>query len=153
MVVEELLARLTKVKAAGPGKWIACCPAHEDRSPSLAIKESDGTILMHCFASCGIEAICDAIGIEMTELFPPRRDEWQPGTEKPLKFGAVRFTALDALRCLAGEGAMLLQYACDQAEGRVLSPTDIDRVATAVGRLNASLDYLGQNLIERPNIT
>jgi hypothetical protein len=153
MMIEELLARLTKVKAAGPGKWISCCSAHEDRSPSLAIKEADGTILLHCFAGCSIEDICGSIGVEVTELFPPRRDEWQPGAEKPMQFGGVRFTALDALRCLAGEAGMVLQLACDQAEGRILSPTDIDRVATAVGRLNASLDYLGQNPIERPNIT
>jgi len=37
MSIENLLNRLTKVKG-GRGRWTACCPSHEDRSPSLAIK-------------------------------------------------------------------------------------------------------------------
>jgi putative DNA primase/helicase len=29
-----------------------CCPAHDDRNPSLAISERDGRILVKCFAGC-----------------------------------------------------------------------------------------------------
>lgn len=153
MQVEELLARLTKVKAAGQNKWVACCPAHEDRSPSLAIKESDGTILLHCFAGCSPEDVAGAVGVEMHELFPPRRNEWEPGIEKPVKFGAVRFSSLDALRCLAGEGSVLLLLACDLAEGKVLSPDEQERLVTAVGRLNAAMEYLGDNTLEKTTST
>lgn len=149
MHVDDLLHRLEKVKATGPGKWMARCPAHEDRSPSLAIKESDGTILLHCFAGCSVEDVAGAIGVEMIALFPPTdKREWI-GTEKPLKFGAVRFSAIDALRCLAGEGSILLLLACDMAEGKVLSPDDHDRLTTALGRLNAAMEYLGDNTIEK----
>lgn len=149
MHVEELLGRLTKVKKAGPDKWQACCPAHEDRSPSLAIKASDGTILLHCFAGCSVEDVAGAIGVEMIELFPPTgKREWV-GQEKPVKFGAVRFSAIDALRCLAGEGSILLLLACDMAEGKVLSPDDHDRLTTALGRLNAAMEYLGDNTLEK----
>jgi hypothetical protein len=147
--VEELLARLSKVKGAGKGKWMAVCPAHEDRSPSLAVKESDGTILLKCFAGCSVEDVTGAIGVEMHELFPPRRNEWQPGMEKPLKFNGVRFTAIDALRCLSGEGSVILLCACDMAEGKVLSPDERDRLVTAVGRVNAAIDYLGENDLEK----
>lgn len=149
MHVEELLARLTKVKKAGPDKWVACCPAHEDRSPSLAIKESEGTILLHCFAGCSVEDVCGAVGIEITELFPPTdKREWV-GQEKPVKFGAVRFSAIDALRCLSGEGSVILLLACDMAEGKVLSSDEQDRLVTALGRLNAAMEYLGDNTIEK----
>lgn len=144
MNVEELLARLTKVKATGPGKWVACCPAHEDRSPSLAIKDSDGTILAHCFAGCSTEDVCGAIGVEMTDLFPPSdKREWV-GTEKPVKFGGgLKFSALDALRCCAGEASIVLLLACDASEGKVLAPDELDRLVTACARLTASLEYLG----------
>jgi hypothetical protein len=150
--VEELLSRLTKVKKAGPGKWVACCPAHEDRSPSLAIKEADGTILLHCFAGCPTEDVCGAVGIEMTDLFPPSdKREWV-GQDKPVKFGAVRFAAIDALRCMAGEGSVVLLLACDLAEGKVLAPDEIDRLVTACARITAALEYLGDNDVERPTI-
>lgn len=150
MQVEELLQRLEKVKQIGPGKWQARCCAHEDRSPSLAIKEVDGTILLHCFAGCSVGDIVGAIGVEMTELFPPSdKREWR-GQEKPMLFGkGLKFSAIDALRCLAGEGSMLLLYACDMAEGRVLGPTENDRLATALGRIQTAMDYLGENEIER----
>jgi putative DNA primase/helicase len=32
--------------------WMAKCPAHDDRTPSLAIRESQGKILVHCHAGC-----------------------------------------------------------------------------------------------------
>ena len=33
--------------------WIARCPAHHDRTPSLSISQStDGKVLVHCFAGC-----------------------------------------------------------------------------------------------------
>jgi CHC2 zinc finger len=151
--VDELLQRLTKVKKAGQGKWVACCPAHEDRSPSLAIKEADGVILLHCFAGCTPDDICGAVGVEMKDLFPPTdKREWV-GTEKPVKFGGgLKFSALDALRCLAGEASVVLLLACDMADGKVLGPEEQERLMTACGRLTSSLEYLGDNDIERPTI-
>ena len=150
MNVEELLQRFSKVKSTGTNKWQACCPAHEDHSPSMSIKLSDdGAILLHDFAGCSVEDICGAVGVEMHELFPPRRNEWTPGVEKPIKFGGVRFTAIDALRCLAGEGSVMLLLAADMSEGKVLGEAEIDRLATALGRVQTALDYLGENEIER----
>lgn len=33
--------------------WMAPCPAHEDKSPSLSIRDTDdGKILVHCHAGC-----------------------------------------------------------------------------------------------------
>lgn len=36
----------------GQKGWMACCPAHEDRNPSLHISERDGKLLVKCFAGC-----------------------------------------------------------------------------------------------------
>src|SRR5882724_5086828 len=78
MIVDELLTRFDKGKKSGPNKWVARCPAHEDRSPSLAIKEGDdGVVLLHCFAGCSVDDVCGAIGIELMDLFPPSdKKEW-----------------------------------------------------------------------------
>lgn len=81
---QSLLASLNKVKAIGKDKWKACCPAHEDRSPSFQLQvASDGRILMHCFSEqCSIEDICASLGVEVKNLFP---DE---GHYKPVRIPA-----------------------------------------------------------------
>ena len=69
--VEQLLGRLERVKGRN-GSWTARCPAHADKGPSLAIREADdGRILLHCFAGCPVENVVGAIGMDMTDLFPP----------------------------------------------------------------------------------
>lgn len=66
--IQEILGRLEGVRSAGEG-WMACCPAHADRNPSLSIRERGGKILLHCFANCTTEAICDALQIRVSDLF------------------------------------------------------------------------------------
>src|SRR6266478_4067959 len=66
--IQELLARLGQVRSSGDG-WMALCPAHADRSPSLSIHQRQGRILVHCFANCTPEAICDALRIRVSDLF------------------------------------------------------------------------------------
>ena len=68
--INTLLNRLEKVKQTGTNKWQACCPSHDDRNPSLAIKETDGKILLHCFSGCTAEEITAAMGLQMTDLMP-----------------------------------------------------------------------------------
>ena len=62
------LAERLHARRSGDG-WLARCPAHTDRNPSLSINEQDGKILLHCHAGCTTEAVCAAVGIEMRELF------------------------------------------------------------------------------------
>lgn len=62
LTLSDVLPRLSKVKAAGPGEWRACCPAHEDINPSLSIKQAqDGRLLIHCFAGCTFQDVLDAL--------------------------------------------------------------------------------------------
>jgi hypothetical protein len=68
MTALELHPRLEGVRRSGSG-WIARCPAHRDRSPSLSICERKGRVLLHCFAGCTVEEVCSALGIKMADLF------------------------------------------------------------------------------------
>jgi putative DNA primase/helicase len=44
-------------RKSGAG-WVACCPAHEDRSPSLSLHDSnDSHVLVHCHAGCAQAAV------------------------------------------------------------------------------------------------
>jgi len=141
MSVENLLNNLTKVKATGPGKWVACCPAHEDRSPSLAIKDDGGHVLIHCFGGCSVGDIMGAMGLPISDLFPPSDGKWKPD-EKPKFFGTAKFTAIDALRCLWGEGVVMALLASQMADGQVLDASERDRLATACGRVATAMEYL-----------
>jgi hypothetical protein len=50
-----------KGRRTGPASWTAKCPAHEDRSPSLSIRDRDGKILIHCFSGCDQKAVIAAL--------------------------------------------------------------------------------------------
>jgi len=48
----QKIAEALKGKPTRNG-YMCCCPAHDDRTPSLSVKESDdGNVLLHCFAGC-----------------------------------------------------------------------------------------------------
>lgn len=50
-------------------RWMAQCPAHEDRSPSLSIqRNADGRVLVHCFAGCEGDDVIGALGLEWRDL-------------------------------------------------------------------------------------
>jgi hypothetical protein len=69
--IDALLGCLDGIKEAGTGRWMARCPAHEDRTASLAVREmSDGRILMHCFAECDTESVLGAMGLQFSDLYP-----------------------------------------------------------------------------------
>jgi len=61
---DEVLSRLDHVRPTGRG-WLAKCPAHTDKSPSLSIARGlDGRALLRCFAGCRYDEIIHALDIE-----------------------------------------------------------------------------------------
>ena len=73
MNIDLLVDSLEKVHNKGHGEYIACCPSHDDKSPSLTVKElPDGRILIHCFAGCSPLDIVNAVGLTMGDLFPEK---------------------------------------------------------------------------------
>lgn len=73
--IDAILPRLERVRSTGKGRWSARCPAHDDRGPSLSVREvPDGTLLIHDFAGCNSAAIVRAIGLELRDLFPNAAD-------------------------------------------------------------------------------
>jgi hypothetical protein len=55
-------------KKSGTG-YVAPCPAHPDKNPSLSIAEgADGKVLLNCFAGCSFEVIVKALGLKPSDL-------------------------------------------------------------------------------------
>jgi hypothetical protein len=52
------------------GRVVACCPAHDDDSPSLSLKEGeDGRALLYCHAGCDTLDVVKALQLDWTDLF------------------------------------------------------------------------------------
>lgn len=134
MSANTLLQHLEKVRRSGQGSWLACCPAHDDKSPSLSIRETaDGRVLVHCFAGCAVHEIVSAVGLDTSDLFPPRTEQqFIKGERRP-------FPAADILRALIPE--IWINYLCAQAilKDEVLLAIDRERLLLAASRFQAAL--------------
>lgn len=134
----KLLDRLDGVKHTGEGRWLACCPGHGDRTPSLSIRETgDGTLLVHCFAGCRAADVVAAIGLSLSDLFPER-----PEDRAPLRRGE-RWMPRDVLACVAREALIVEVAAQTMKRGEALNDTDIQRLGTAEQRLRAAAREVG----------
>ena len=107
--VENLLVRLEGVQERN-GHWMARCPAHEDVSPSLSVKEGeDGRALLKCFRGCEPDDIVAVLELEMRDLFPDRSE----GLASPGRDPTASYEVRDA----AGElQAVHVRY--DKPEGK-----------------------------------
>jgi hypothetical protein len=80
-VLSALRAAGKRPRKAGEG-WRSCCPAHDDRSPSLSVSTgADGRALVKCHAGCTVEAVCGALGLRQSDLF--ERSEHLSPTRRP----------------------------------------------------------------------
>ena len=68
MTVEDLLPRLDAVRRSSRG-YVARCPAHEDRHPSLSVSEGERGILLKCWSGCELQEISAALGLRVKDLF------------------------------------------------------------------------------------
>ena len=122
MPADKLLPLLNKVHLLKPSQWVACCPAHDDRNPSLKITEAgDGTLLLKCWAGCPAAQIVAAIGLDMRDLFPD-------GGQRSSRQGPSR-AAVEHERYIVAIGLSL------QARGEKLPKSDLDRLEMARRRL------------------
>lgn len=69
-------------KSNGKDSYMCRCPAHDDRTPSLQIKDGDKGILIKCYAGCENEVVLRAMGIRFSDLFY-ENDTHVPKTIRP----------------------------------------------------------------------
>lgn len=131
MKADAFLSRCQKVKRTGRGTWIACCPAHDDKNPSMTVRElEDGRVLVHCFAGCSVENILSAVSLDFDALFPDKlQDDGAAALRRP-------FPAADVLEALAAEVAVVMVAACNIANKVELTDADRERLMTAYHRID-----------------
>jgi hypothetical protein len=67
----KAFASLLNARKVGKGRWMAYCPAHPDRHPSLSIAEGRKVpVVMRCMsAGCDTRDILEALGMKWGDLF------------------------------------------------------------------------------------
>ena len=129
MSINLLLSNLQKVKKRGNNCWLACCPAHDDSDPSLAIRlVDDGRILIKCFAGCSTLDVVHAVGMEIKDLFPAV-DQHQ---YRPFAFALKERGEFQEKTSKLDHERLVLQIAAsDRKAGKRLSQADLNRERAA----------------------
>ena len=122
---------------------MALCPCHEDRTPSLSVRELvDERVLIHCFG-CGASGleIAREIGIPIADLFPPRSSDSPdgPGGHPP---AATHRLQRDLAATAAREALVVAIAMEDWWAGRAVALRDWGRVLVAVRRLRQIAEEL-----------
>jgi len=136
MPADTLLQRLEGVRQTAPGQWLAKCPAHDDRTASLSIKQADdGRTLVHCFAGCGAADVVTAAGLTLADLFD--KPLYHRKTTKPRdrrRYGQ----ALAALQALELEVEIVNHLAQSVLDGQDIGGDDLNRLQLAVHRIQTA---------------
>ena len=136
--VDKILPHLDKVRRTGAGTWSARCSAHDDRGPSLAVRElDDGRVLLHCFAGCDVHDVLAAVDLNVSDLFPPRAVDLRHKPERR------PFPAADVLRAIGFEALVVAAAAVAMLAGEPFNDIDRDRLILAVSRIQAAMTAAG----------
>jgi hypothetical protein len=132
-----LLDRLDRVKQTGPGRWLARCPAHPDRRPSLSVRElGDGRVLVHDFGGCEVGNVLAALGLNIADLFPERLPQHN------YRASHSKIPARDLLETISEETSVVALVAADLLKRRSVTEEDWTRLAQAASRLHRARDHL-----------
>lgn len=138
--IHTFLQLLSGTREVRPGVWQACCPAHDDKSPSLSIKETtDGTVLIKCWAGCSAGEIVASVGLELSDLFPTNdRFDHSKIPERERR----PWSAIDVLRAVILEVTVIAVIA-GKLHNSGLSEEDANRLALATQRLFNAASVVG----------
>lgn len=136
--------------------WIARCPAHDDRAPSLSIGEGhDGRVLLRCHAGCAVDAILQSLGLKVADLFeshaPPSR--WRVSAPRPTAERireALRAEALATRREITAKWHERCHHPCEYEpmRGRLLA-AEINAIRRRVSvKLGVQLEPIGRPIYE-----
>lgn len=122
---------LNGVKQTRHNHYVALCPCHKEKTPSLSITiADDGKTICHCFG-CGANGldVVDALGLTTGELFPDdgdfNREEYQAKKQK--QFLKAQFMS-DYVLIQIGESWLKI--------GRKFTRHDREVFKAAINRIN-----------------
>jgi hypothetical protein len=153
-LAERLLERLDSVRRSGRG-WIARCPAHDDRLPSLAITiGDDGRVLICDHGGCATPDVLAAVGMSVSDLFERRvMHATTPADRAELRERARQADWRAALGVVDFEAKIVLIAVSDLCAGRPIDDADRARLTLAVERITEARSRLVPASRFRPTVT
>ena len=138
MLEEKIIPLLQKVRKHGKS-YMACCPSHDDKNPSLSLTElSDGRILMKCFAGCDVYSILSALNLSPSDLFPDTKVNGQYKQYRSLERSSRSQNKLNAIE----HEQRILDIAKNmRAQGKRLSENDLQRELVAFERIRNAQNH------------
>lgn len=137
---ELILSRLQGVRANGPGRWMARCPAHSDRTASLSVRETDdGRVLLNCFGGCSVDEITAAVGLDLASLYPR---ECRSDRHRAAHSSVPTIHWRDFVSALRDVLTALLLAADDIAEGIELSEADLSFIKDRASRVRDLIELV-----------
>lgn len=139
--IDLVLSRLDgyKLRENGRDRWRACCPAHGGSNPSalsIGIGQDDA-VLLKCWHGCSADQVALALGLELSDLFPPRP---LPGNGSgPMKRRRL-ISAGQALDMLDNEMTLAIVCSADMAQGKVLANETRQRLLQGAARVTVLCD-------------
>ena len=137
MIADKLISRLEGIRSTRQDRWLAKCPAHDDRSPSLAIRQVDDRVLIHCFAGCEVYDIVSSVGMELSDLFP---EKIIVTGNKPIK---KPFPAEDVIRALSSDVLFLQVCSRQMSINGFIFDENRRRLEEAANRFDSALQAGG----------
>jgi hypothetical protein len=134
--VASALEQRGKVRYFGSGQLRAACPVCGERNTNtFSAKAGDtGAVLVKCWKSdCTPAQIASALGLEITDLFPPREREAGKPASAPRRVGML--PPMQALELIASEAFLVMVAAENLSNGHALTDTDRERLREAAGRI------------------
>ena len=102
----EFLARLVNVQPHGDGRWMAQCPAHDDRRNSLSVKVGKKhPIVVYCHAGCQRTLVLDTLHLTFADISAPS----QNGPRAPRTRSAPARTIVATYDYCGPDGALRYQ--------------------------------------------
>ena len=142
--LDLILNGLDKVRKSGSG-WVACCPAHDDKNPSLSISEGrQGVVLVNCRSGCAQADVIQALrdrglwgsaprGNRPRPAPRPRDTGPDPDESRRMQQAAAKYAAAGAVQDFPD----LIAY----LKGRCLDPTLVIGAGARAARIpRARLD-------------
>ena len=136
MSIDALLAHLKAVKRVGSNRWQARCPAHDDRNPSLSIKDDSGCVLVKCWGGCDTGDVLAAVGLKFDDLFPERPTHHRRPDRRP-------FPAIDVLRAIVSDVLVVAVAGSHLGNGGAVNEHDRAELIAAAARILAAAEESG----------
>ena len=93
----ERFKRLPNAQPKTGGFWMACCPAHDDKTPSLQFDYKDDKLSVKCYAGCSFEQILEAANVKNTPQ-PKKSRKKEQKLELPKDKPLIKFKKMSTFK-------------------------------------------------------